>query len=114
MYVFKKYRFLLKNTGLWASKYRFVFPEVGMSDCMNRECVCRVSIATLKMLSRRLIIWLIPDVLQGDWYKTKEILGKGADWILKEIRESGLRGRGGAGFPTGMKWGFMNKPSDGR
>ena len=32
MYVFKKYRFLLKNTGLWASKYRFVFPEVGMSD----------------------------------------------------------------------------------
>ena len=32
MYVFKKYRFLLNNTGLWASKYRFVFPEVGMSD----------------------------------------------------------------------------------
>ena len=31
MYVFKKYRFLLKNTGLWASKYRFVFPGVGMS-----------------------------------------------------------------------------------
>ena len=31
MYVFKKYRFLLKNTGLWASEYRFVFPEVGMS-----------------------------------------------------------------------------------
>ncbi|XP_038051760.1 NADH dehydrogenase [ubiquinone] flavoprotein 1, mitochondrial-like isoform X3 [Patiria miniata] len=51
---------------------------------------------------------------RGDWYKTKEILLKGHDWILKEIRESGLRGRGGAGFPTGMKWGFMNKPSDGR
>ena len=34
VYVFKKYRFLLKNTGLWASKYRFVFPEVGMSECM--------------------------------------------------------------------------------
>ena len=31
VYVFKKYRFLLKNTGLWASKYRFAFPEVGMS-----------------------------------------------------------------------------------
>ena len=31
VYAFKKYRFLLKNTGLWASKYRFVFPEVGMS-----------------------------------------------------------------------------------
>lgn len=51
---------------------------------------------------------------RGDWYKTKEILNKGTDWILNEIKESGLRGRGGAGFPTGIKWGFMNKPSDGR
>ncbi|KAG0724139.1 NADH dehydrogenase [ubiquinone] flavoprotein 1, mitochondrial [Chionoecetes opilio] len=47
---------------------------------------------------------------RGDWYKTKEILNKGVDWILGEIKTSGLRGRGGAGFPTGMKWGFMNKP----
>ena len=40
VYVFKKYRFLLKNTGLWASKYRFVFPEVGMSgyDTLSNEC----------------------------------------------------------------------------
>ncbi|GIY57579.1 NADH dehydrogenase flavoprotein 1, mitochondrial [Caerostris darwini] len=53
-------------------------------------------------------------VSRGDWYKTKEILLKGVDWILKEIKDSGLRGRGGAGFPTGMKWGFMNKPSGGR
>lgn len=30
------------------------------------------------------------------------------------MKVSGLRGRGGAGFPTGMKWSFMNKPSDGR
>ncbi|CAH1774742.1 unnamed protein product [Owenia fusiformis] len=51
---------------------------------------------------------------RGDWYKTKEICEKGVDWILKEITKSGLRGRGGAGFPTGMKWGFMNKPDDGR
>lgn len=51
---------------------------------------------------------------RGDWYKTKEILLKGTDWILKEVSKSGLRGRGGAGFPSGMKWGFMNKPSDGR
>uniref|UniRef100_A0AAZ3QUW7 NADH dehydrogenase [ubiquinone] flavoprotein 1, mitochondrial n=1 Tax=Oncorhynchus tshawytscha TaxID=74940 RepID=A0AAZ3QUW7_ONCTS len=51
---------------------------------------------------------------RGDWYKTKEILLKGTDWILNEVKVSGLRGRGGAGFPTGMKWGFMNKPSDGR
>jgi len=51
---------------------------------------------------------------RGSWYKTKEIILKGHDWILNEVKVSGLRGRGGAGFPTGMKWGFMNKPSDGR
>jgi hypothetical protein len=47
-------------------------------------------------------------------YKTKEILDKGHEWILKEVKESGLRGRGGAGFPSGLKWSFMNKPGDGR
>lgn len=51
---------------------------------------------------------------RGDWYRTKEILLKGADWILGEVKASGLRGRGGAGFPTGLKWSFMNKPPDGR
>ncbi|KAA0184364.1 NADH dehydrogenase [ubiquinone] flavoprotein 1, partial [Fasciolopsis buskii] len=51
---------------------------------------------------------------RGHWYKTKEILLKGPDWIIEELKKSGLRGRGGAGFPTGMKWSFMNKPSDGR
>ena len=51
---------------------------------------------------------------RGDWYKTKEILLKGHDWILDEMKASGLRGRGGAGFPSGLKWSFMNKPSDGR
>jgi NADH dehydrogenase (ubiquinone) flavoprotein 1 len=47
---------------------------------------------------------------RGDWYKTKEILVKGQDWIINEMKASGLRGRGGAGFPTGLKWSFMNKP----
>jgi len=51
---------------------------------------------------------------QGDWYKTKEILLKGTEWIQGEVKKSGLRGRGGAGFPTGLKWSFMNKPNDGR
>lgn len=59
--------------------------------------------------------WKLKGALaRGDWYKTKEIILKGHDWILNEVKTSGLRGRGGAGFPTGMKWGFMNKPSDGR
>lgn len=51
---------------------------------------------------------------RGDWYKTKEILLKGTEWIINEVKTSGLRGRGGAGFPSGLKWSFMNKPSDGR
>lgn len=53
-------------------------------------------------------------LLQGDWYKTKEIILKGGDWIIGEMKTSGLRGRGGAGFPSGLKWSFMSKPSDGR
>jgi len=59
--------------------------------------------------------WRLKGALaRGDWYKTKEIVCKGTDWILGEIKASGLRGRGGAGFPSGLKWSFMNKPSDGR
>ncbi|MBI5119829.1 MAG: NADH-quinone oxidoreductase subunit NuoF [Rhodospirillales bacterium] len=46
---------------------------------------------------------------RGDWDATKEILAKGRDWIINEIKTSGLRGRGGAGFSTGMKWSFMPK-----
>lgn len=54
------------------------------------------------------------DMKRGGWYKTKEILEKGHEWILQEVKDSGLRGRGGAGFPSGLKWSFMNKPGDGR
>ena len=40
---------------------------------------------------------------------TKEIIEKGRDWIIEEIKTSELRGRGGAGFPTGLKWSFAPK-----
>ncbi|MDR2007357.1 MAG: NADH-quinone oxidoreductase subunit NuoF [Alphaproteobacteria bacterium] len=45
----------------------------------------------------------------GDFKDLKEILEKGADYIIGEIKNSQLKGRGGAGFPTGMKWSFINK-----
>ena len=44
---------------------------------------------------------------RGDWDNTKILMAKGADWIIDEIKNSQLRGRGGAGFPTGLKWSFM-------
>ena len=52
---------------------------------------------------------------RGAWDGTKAIIDKGRDWIVNEMKASGLRGRGGAGFPTGLKWSFMPKEStDGR
>ena len=51
---------------------------------------------------------------RGHWDNTKSILVKGRDWIVEQMKASGLRGRGGAGFPTGLKWSFMPKESDGR
>ncbi len=46
---------------------------------------------------------------RGDWDKTKALMARGQDVIIEEIKASGLRGRGGAGFPTGLKWSFMPK-----
>ncbi|MEL7347747.1 MAG: NADH-quinone oxidoreductase subunit NuoF [Pseudomonadota bacterium] len=51
---------------------------------------------------------------RGHWDGTAKLIEKGRDGIIGELKESGLRGRGGAGFPTGLKWSFMPKESDGR
>merc|ERR1719379_3147227 len=51
---------------------------------------------------------------RGDWHRTKDLIAMGRDWIISEMKASGLRGRGGAGFPSGLKWSFMPKETDGR
>jgi NADH-quinone oxidoreductase subunit F len=51
---------------------------------------------------------------RGDWKETAALIRKGTDWVVDEMKASGLRGRGGAGFPTGLKWSFMPKENDGR
>ena len=48
-------------------------------------------------------------ISRGAWDHTKLFIDKGHDWIINEVKASGLRGRGGAGFPTGLKWSFMPK-----
>ncbi len=60
--------------------------------------------------------WGLEGALKrGQWDGTKGFIDKGRDWIIDQMKASGLRGRGGAGFPTGLKWSFMPKvPAEGR
>ena len=54
--------------------------------------------------------WDIESAIKrGDWSRTKEIISKGKDYIIQEVKNSELRGRGGAGFPTGLKLSFAPK-----
>ena len=46
----------------------------------------------------------------GGYETLKKALGMKSEDIVEEVKKSGLRGRGGAGFPTGMKWSFLAKP----
>ena len=53
--------------------------------------------------------WLKAAQARGDWDNTKGLMAIDQDAIIDKVKASGLRGRGGAGFPTGMKWSFMPK-----
>ena len=54
--------------------------------------------------------WEIDNSIErNDWKNTKELLSKGREWIIDEVKKSELRGRGGAGFSTGLKWSFAPK-----
>lgn len=67
-------------------------------------CMSFLSFGSLNKL-----VQLQGAMARGDWYRTKDLVIKGSDWIVSEMKKSGLRGRGGAGFPSGLKWSFMPK-----
>jgi len=69
----------------------------------------------VKVLSRRFGLGAtnIDRYIELDGYKaTQMAIAQGPDWIIDTMKASGLRGRGGAGFPTGMKWSFVPKVSE--
>ena len=57
--------------------------------------------------------WQLKDAQsRGDWGQTGTFIKKGRDWVIEQVKNSGLRGRGGAGFPSGLKWSFMPPKAD--
>jgi NADH-quinone oxidoreductase subunit F len=48
----------------------------------------------------------------GGYASVRQAIEQGPDWIIAQMKASNLRGRGGAGFPTGLKWSFVPKQSE--
>src|ERR1700735_2055554 len=69
----------------------------------------------VKVISRRFGMGAanIDKYIELDGYKAvQQAIAEGPEWIINTMKASGLRGRGGAGFPTGMKWSFVPKQSE--
>ena len=81
-----------------------LLPLHQVCGCGNKLPACLHPLTCLPASSR-----LQGAEKRGDWHRTKDIVVKGSDWIVDQMKKSGLRGRGGAGFPSGLKWSFMPK-----
>jgi NADH-quinone oxidoreductase subunit F len=55
--------------------------------------------------ARSLAVWM----KRGGYQALEKALGMSRDQVIEEVKTSGVRGRGGAGFPAGLKWSFMPK-----
>ena len=52
------------------------------------------------------------SITRGDWKDTAKFVKKDSQWLIDQVKASGLRGRGGAGFATGLKWSFAPKKAE--
>ena len=93
-------------------------PAPETDDVKPAELVERtVEAATVPVLSRDWAqpeSWSLANYLRGNGYHgLKAALDLTPDEVIGIVKDSGLRGRGGAGFPVGMKWSFIPQPGPG-
>merc|ERR1712086_69176 len=103
---------LAKTVGNTVAARSYSGPVLGETDKYHGDLKDQDRIFT--NLYGKQDVYLKGALSRGIWHQTKDILSMGQDWVISEMKASGLRGRGGAGFPSGLKWSFMPKKTDGR